>query len=282
MPELPEVETIVRYLNNHIRGKRILDFIPIGKNNRLFRDHKHPDEIKRRVIDKKIERIDRVGKNILIKLSDGTCLALHLMMTGKIFINPEEKTRVHDRMKLEFSGNTHLVFNDIRKFGRCRIIETPGKLFRRDALSISFAEFAHGLQDRKLPIKSALLNQNIVAGIGNIYADEILWYAKIDPQRSAGALKKDEARRIFRMVHYVLSAAVRAGGTSSRNYQRPDGSEGAYYKIRKAYQRTGQPCFRCGTAIKRIIIGQRSTHFCPKCQLLQKTKDGKKTLVLDI
>lgn len=267
MPELPEVETIVRYLQKHIRGKRILEFTPLRKNNRLFRYHREPDEIGKIVVGRKIKDINRQGKTVLIELEDGKCLALHLMMTGKIFINPQEPQRPHDRLRMRLSGKADFVFNDIRKFGWCRLLSAGDQTKVADALEISLQNFSAKIKGRRTPVKSILLDQKVVSGIGNIYADEILWYAKINPSRYARSLTETEIGKIFSQMRRVLRLAIQKGGTSSRNYQRPDGSSGGYYEIRKAYQRTGEKCQRCFEGIiKRVIIGQRSSHFCPVCQ----------------
>lgn len=264
MPELPEVETIVKYLRPKLVGRKILDL----KSNtpRLFRDHKNnPVEVRRIAVGRKIEEISRMGKNIIFRLSGGSCMLIHLMMTGKLLVDPKEKGK-HDRMVIILSGGTRLVFNDIRKFGRCRIIQR-GELTGEDALAVNFKKFKELIQSRNGKTKSTLLNQKILAGIGNIYADEILWYAGIRPLRKADSLKVGELSKLYKVMREVLNLAIKKEGTSSRDYRKPDGSEGGYYEIRKAYQRTGERCsLKDGGVIKRIIVGQRATHFCPKHQ----------------
>lgn len=264
MPELPEVETIVKYLRQHICGERVLGLQILSR--RAIRDHKNPAEIKKLVLGKCIQDIFRAGKYIIFQLSSGYSLATHLMMTGSFLLNPSDK-KVHDRVVFRLSHKKTLVFRDIRQFGRLRVIKPPLKLVGQDPLFISFGEFCNIFGLRTAGIKNLLLNQKLLAGIGNIYADEILWYAGISPQRKTSSLGKHELKKLYRSIKYVLGLAIRKEGTSSRNYRKPDGSEGGYYKIRRAYQRTGSKCLKNdGGIIKRIVLDQRSTHFCPQHQ----------------
>ncbi len=260
MPELPEVETIVRYLRPRLRGKRILGFET--KTARLFRDHKNPDEVRKAVLGRKITDLERVGKNIVFKLSDGNYFLLHLMMTGKLLWNPTGE-RKHDRLVLKLSENNKLVFNDVRQFGRCRIISPEKLLLGQDPLAIKFREFKNLLSGHRGALKNLLLNQKILAGIGNIYADEILWYAGVRPTRSGSTLTDAELSKLHGAIKKVLVLAIKKGGTSSRDYLKPDGSKGEYYEVRRAYQRQREKCARDGAIIKRIKIGGRSSHFCP-------------------
>jgi formamidopyrimidine-DNA glycosylase len=264
MPELPEVETIVRYLHPAIRGKRILD-VKV-KSRRVLRNHKNPQEFIRLVAGKRIKNISRFGKNIIFKLAGGTCFAIHLMMTGRLFLDPAEKT-LHDRLVFRLSGGKELVFNDIRQFGWCKVIPASRKLAGPDALSLTFKEFKSLLRGRRGIIKSILLNQGVISGIGNIYSDEILWYAGIKPSRRVDSLSEREIRLLYAAMKKVLVLAIQKSGTSLRDYRKPDGSEGGYYKIRKAYRRAGERCLRDGAIIKRVVIGQRSAHYCPRHQV---------------
>lgn len=263
MPELPEVETIVRYLRPRVVGKKILEMH--SDTPRLFRDHKNSGEVKRAVIGKNVIQLTRVGKNIVFRLSSGNCFLIHLMMTGKLLWNPEGERR-HDRMILRLSGGNKLILNDIRKFGRCRVVDFTESLAGADPRKLKFRKFKNLITGRRGAIKNLLLSQKILAGIGNIYSDEILWYAGIDPRRKAASLKDSELKKIYSATRRVLYRAIGAGGTSARDYLKPDGSRGGYYEIRKVYQREGEKCSRDGTAIHRIRVGQRSAHFCPKHQ----------------
>lgn len=263
MPELPEVETIVCYLRSEIRGKRILNVEVRGR--RVLRDYKDPKEFIKLVVSKRIENISRLGKNIIFELSGRTYFALHLMMTGRLFLNPAQRS-IHDRLIFQLSGKQKLIFNDIRQFGWCRVVFVPHMLVGPDALSLSLREFKNLIRRRGGVIKNTLLNQKIISGIGNIYSDEILWYARIKPTRKTDSLFGSEIDALYRATEKVLKLAIKKGGTSARDYRKPDGSKGGYYEIRRAYQRTGKRCVRDGAVIRRIIIGQRSAHYCPKHQ----------------
>ncbi|KKU04304.1 MAG: Formamidopyrimidine-DNA glycolase [Parcubacteria group bacterium GW2011_GWA2_45_30] len=217
------------------------------------------------VIGKKIKSVERFGKNIAFVLSSGNNLLIHLMMTGQILLNPDRKSP-HDRMRIDLSGGVRLIFNDVRKFGRVRLAANPQDLVGPDPLKISLAEFRNRLRKKNGIIKSLLLNQNIISGIGNIYADEVLWFAGIRSLRRGRDLSSAELSRLYRACRRVLKNAINKEGTTMRNYRKPDDSEGGYYAVRKVYQRTGEKCSRDGAIIKRIVVGQRATHFCPKHQ----------------
>ncbi|MBI2122457.1 MAG: bifunctional DNA-formamidopyrimidine glycosylase/DNA-(apurinic or apyrimidinic site) lyase [Candidatus Sungbacteria bacterium] len=273
MPELPEVETIVRYLRPRICGRRILSME--SGTMRLFRGSHHqritnPKRIykhtKRTVIGKEIKNVKRFGKNIALVLSSGDNLLIHLMMTGQILLNPKDK-KPHDRMEMRLSGGTRLIFNDTRKFGRVRLVKNPQSLVGSDPLRIRFNDFNKLVSSRTGALKSVLLNQQVLSGIGNIYADEALWSAGIHPLRKASDLSATELKGLYRACRSVLNTAIKKEGTTFRDYRKPDDSEGGYYAIRKVYQRTGERCSRDGAIIKRIVIGQRATHYCPKHQV---------------
>lgn len=266
MPELPEVETIVRYLRPLVRGKRILGFE--ARASWLFRSSREYTNLKsiyEYIKGRKITELSRVGKNIVFRLSGGKYFLIHLMMTGKLLWNPMGE-RKHDRLVIKLSGNNKLVFNDLRMFGRCQLISPEKLLLGQDAFTIKFAEFKNLFSGKKGMIKSLLMNQKILAGLGNIYADEILWYAGVGPTRDVSTLTALELERLYISVKKVLQLAIKKGGTSSRDYLKPDGSKGDYYEIRRVYQRTGEKCVRDGAIIKRIKIGGRPSHFCPRHQ----------------
>lgn len=260
MPELPEVQTIVNYLKPKIIGKKILDAESLA--DRTIRDHKNISEIRKRILGKKIIDVRRVGKQVVLQLSGQEYFLFHLMMTGKLLLNPPASSR-HDRFIIFLSGKNKLVFNDIRKFGKCRIINSTDDLTGHDPLKISLKVFLEAIKTKDKVIKIFLLNQRPISGIGNIYADEILWSAGVHPLRRTKSLADMEIKRIYQAMQDILNLSIKKGGTSSRNYRKPDGTEGEYYQIRKAYQRTGEKCARDGAKIQRIIVGGRSTHFCP-------------------
>lgn len=261
MPELPEVETIVRYLQPRIRGKRILGVK--ANTPRLFRDVPASGAISRSIMGKRVRDVSRTGKYIGFALDDGTYLLIHLMMTGKLILGSSPRERKYDRLTLRFSGGTVLTLNDIRKFGRVRLSRTPQSLVGRDPLRITLGEFRGILHGRKGMVKSLLLNQSVLAGIGNIYSDEILWTAGIHPRRKAETLSDAKLRSLYRSCRRVLALAIRKEGSSMRDYETPDGHTGGYYDIRKAYRRAGERCLRDGGIIQRLRVGSRATHFCP-------------------
>lgn len=263
MPELPEVETIVRYLKPRIRGRRILKLKVIEP--RVVRDHVHPWDLAKKVEGKKIKEVSRLGKCIIIRLSSGERLLCHLMMTGVLFWNPTGESP-YDRLVFQLSGGNTLVFNDIRKFGRCRAVPPQEEILGEDALSLTFQKFKSLIQARQGRIKPLLLNQNIISGIGNIYSDEILWHAGIHPLRRADTLTHSELQNLYNAARTVLKRAIRKEGSSMRWYRKPDGQKGGYYEIRKAYRKTGERCLRDQGIIQRLVIGGRSAHFCPRHQ----------------
>lgn len=262
MPELPEIETIVRFLKPRILDKEILSLEIFSK--RIIKELGSATRLNKKIVGQKIIGVDRAGKWIVFKLSSGEYFLFHLMMTGRLLLNPKDKNK-HDRLILFLSGNTKLVFNDVRQFGKCIITSTLINL-GEDALAIKFPEFRNLITTKNKIIKNFLLDQKNIAGIGNIYADEILWDTGIHPLRKTNTLKHFEILKLFQSVKNILRLAIKKGGTSSRDYRKPDDTKGEYYKIRKAYQRTGEKCSQCGGIIKRILVGGRSTHFCPKHQ----------------
>lgn len=264
MPELPEVETIVRYLRPRIRGKRIIKVAT--DTPRLFRDYKNPRDVVRKIEGMAIRDVSRRGKNIVFHLSNGKYFLMHLMMSGRLWLNPPSENP-HDRLILFLSGRNKIVFNDARKFGRCRLMNSLEGLAGKEPLEISATEFKDAILERNGAIKPLLLNQNIFAGIGNIYADEMLWYAGIHPLRKAADLRDGQARSLWNAMRRVLVKGIEKGGSSMRHFQSPNGDQGGYYDIRKVYRRTGEKCPCDGAVIKRIVVGQRSTHFCPLHQV---------------
>lgn len=272
MPELPEVETIVRHLRPKVIGKKIINLW--SDTSRLFRSRENLNRIKKEVLNKKIVSIERAGKNIIFKLNNDLNLLIHLMMTGKLLFNPKQEEKRFIRFFMELGGENILALHDVRKFGRVDLVkqsELQQKIkIGTDALLISKKDFKKILKNRKSAIKSILLNQSQISGIGNIYADEILWKAKVHPTRRADSLVDNEINLLLKSTRHILKTAIRKEGTSSRDYRKPDGTKGGYYRIRKVYQREGQKCEQDSGIIERIIVCQRSTHFCPKHQKTSK------------
>jgi formamidopyrimidine-DNA glycosylase len=261
MPELPEVETVVRTLRPALVGRRILnaEFLQL----RVLRGSPH--ETVGALTGRRIQSIERHGKFIAIRLDRGY-LVIHLGMTGKLLVNAEPTKWTHAIFTLD-QGILH--YDDQRQFGRIEYgIELPARVaaLGPEPLEITLEDFTARLKARRSPVKAVLLNQAVVRGVGNIYADEALFRAGVHPKRTAASLRKDRIERIYNAMQVVLAEAIESRGSSVSNYVDADGRRGSFQLAHRVYQRTGKPCTACGTEIKRIVVAQRGTHFCPKCQ----------------
>ncbi len=272
MPELPEVETIARGLQKTIVGKKI-------KNVRVTFPGIIKQESKsftKNVEKSKIINVRRRGKFMLIDLDNRKTVLAHLGMTGSLLLlRPSAPLNKHDHLILRFDETREeLRFNDQRKFGRIKSFHTPGELnipelikLGPEPLEISPSDFVNHFKRRKGRIKSALLNQQIIAGLGNIYADESLFEARIHPQRKADTLTPQALKRLHQAIQRILEKAIRAGGSSIESYCDINGKIGGFQLQHKVYGREGLPCKKCATRIRRIKISQRSSYFCPRCQI---------------
>lgn len=274
MPELPEVQTTVNDLKKRIIGKRI-----IGSWVDTPRIIKEPGikKLGRQIKGLKIQKIGRRGKNILIYLSKNKLLLIHLKLTGRLLIGNRflKNPKNYIRAVFYLSDKTALGFSDVRKFGKIifgdqKHIESLPDLadLGLDPLDNNFPvdEFKSLIRKEKRKIKLVLLDQEVIAGIGNIYSDEALWYAKIHPFTPSNQLTNNQLTKLYHAIRLVLKKSLRVRGSSMRDYRDTSGRSGGYIKIRKVYDREGLPCYRCGTKIKRIKMNVRSAHFCPKCQ----------------
>ncbi len=243
MPELPEVETIRRQLAQKIVGKK-LD-------------------------GKLIARVRRRAKLLIIDFQEGGSLLFHLKLTGQLIFNG--KPQASTRRVFYFNDGTSLVFNDVRKFGWWKTVKDTSKIekeFGPEALGVALLPFKDILKKHpKLRTKPLLMNQKLISGIGNIYSDEILFAAKINPLRKAGTLNIQEIRQIHRNIRKILAKAIKLRGTSSRDYLDASGRAGGYSSHLKVYGKTGKKCYRCQGMVKTVKIGGRSAHFCPNCQI---------------
>jgi len=267
MPELPEVETIVRGLKRQLINKKI-------SRLKVF----SPTVVRsgtdlRRIRGAKITDVGRRGKNILIFLDKNglaAALIIHLRMTGRLGGTPLSSK--HLRFAANFTDGTKLGLWDARKFARIEVAFFDNKEdilshLGPEPFSLSLAELAVLVARRpRKKIKDALLDQRFIAGIGNIYADEILWAAKIHPQRRLGSLGKKELAVLIKKIGEILRRAIRSRGTSLRDYRDYRGKRGGYMNKLQVYGRAGRPCPRCGKALSKIKNGGRGTHFCPRCQ----------------
>lgn len=273
MPELPEVETIARGLDKRVRGD-VIDSVWLGAHPEPLKST--AQEISAALTGSQITHVRRVGKHIVLDLlpkssrngKEARQWIVHLGMTGRMVVaSPDEEVPKHTHAIASLASGRELRFVDPRRFGRLSVaLEGPFTGSGSEPLTISPDEFAKLFHDRKTPIKAALLNQKLLHGVGNIYADESLFRAGIRPRRQAGRLTRDELNRLHAALKEVLREAIKLGGSSVSDYVDADGREGFFQLRHRVYLRTGQPCLVCRTPIKRILIGGRGTHYCPKCQ----------------
>jgi formamidopyrimidine-DNA glycosylase len=280
MPELPEVETVARTVDAHVRGDRIIDV--------WFTSHpqpfKTPPSVQAEALaGRHFLSVHRTGKHIVCELGPRTRKSdsleippeaqwiVHLGMTGQLLVTAQESpVAPHTHARLSLASGKELRFVDPRRFGRlefrdlgqCAAFCAPGA----EPLTIGAREFARLFQGRRLAIKAALLNQGLLSGVGNIYADESLFRAGIRPRRLAGRLKAGELEALRMALRRVLRQAIRLGGSSVSDYVDGNGERGFFQFEHRVYQRTGQPCVRCQTPIRRIVLAGRGTHYCPTCQ----------------
>lgn len=261
MPELPEVETVVRTLRPAIVGRRILNAELTGLRVIVGDARKTATALAGR----KIVAVERHGKFIAIRLDRGY-LVVHLGMTGRLLIDGALSKWTHAIFTLDRGA---LLYEDPRQFGRIEYgEELPARVaaLGPEPLEVSLEEFSRRLKSHRSPVKSVLLNQSVVRGVGNIYADEALFRAGVRPKRLASSLGADRVERIYHAMREVLAEAIESRGSSVSNYVDAEGHRGGFQNAHRVYQRTGEPCVNCRTPIKRIVVGQRSTHYCPKCQ----------------
>jgi formamidopyrimidine-DNA glycosylase len=261
LPELPEVETVVRSIAPHLKGHVVLR--AEVRSHRVTRQNFRQTEAQ--LTGATILGITRHGKQINIQLDRGT-LYVHLGMTGKLLWNAEEDK--FTRAVLDLDNGT-LQYNDIRQFGRFEFFTTVPELLGGkgpDALTVEFQTFHQRLKKHRGAIKAVLLNQAFIAGVGNIYADEILFAAAVHPRTPISRISVERAKRIHQHTLEILAAAVQMRGSSISDYVDSAGEKGGFQNLHQVYGRAGSPCERCGRAIRRIVIAQRGTHYCPGCQ----------------
>jgi formamidopyrimidine-DNA glycosylase len=301
MPELPEVETVARDLQRWVAGAQIVD-VEVHWDRTI----RHPQPAERFVAELRgavIERVGRRAKSVLLQLADGRVMTVALRMTGALVVaEPDQPDDRYARVVFRLADGRELRYRDVRKFGRIGLFEggslrvrrvprrnrsgTPrarvgvleapapyrvGDIFARHgpeplAPSFSARRLEDRLKGRSARLKTLLLDQSFIAGVGNIYADEALWLARLNPLRAANTLTHDEVGRLHRSIRKVLRQGITNRGASFSDYVGADGEPGANAERLAVYRRTGAPCLRCGRPIQRVVIGQRSAHFCPHCQ----------------
>ncbi|MDP3685366.1 MAG: bifunctional DNA-formamidopyrimidine glycosylase/DNA-(apurinic or apyrimidinic site) lyase [bacterium] len=307
MPELPEVTTIVRELNSLVRGKVIKD---IETDTPKLVRPLTVAQFRAAVRGKAFLGFRRRAKFILAALGASSrrrvpsrqspvssYLIWHMGMTGHpLYRNPQAEIRnpkvaaamrdpmnQHVRVTFHFTDGTWLEYADIRKFGKLELVRASDlsehsqlRKLGPDAVELARRpkEFCEKLSAQRRSLKVVLMDQHVVAGIGNIYADEILWTARLHPLLKSDRVHREQCTVLTRAVRTVLERAIRARGASIDDFRRVRGEKGRYQEIRKAYQRTGLPCSRCGTLIQRLVVGGRGTHICPRCQRISPTKNS--------
>jgi formamidopyrimidine-DNA glycosylase len=290
MPELPEVEVTRRRIAPRLVGRRIRR-VRTTSDSYLFLTP--PSRLRRGLAGRVVESLTRRGKYLLAELDGGGLLVIHLGMTGQLFaegassvrllsatarasLSPESqpgfRPDAHTHLRLFFEDEGCAVFlRDVRKFGKVLLL-APGERHPRlerlgeDALAVQGACLFRATRRRAVAIKSVLLDQSLIAGVGNIYADESLFLAGVRPARRAGRVTRRECDAIAEGLRSVLRRSIETGGASISDYVGPDGADGSYQDERRVYARTGAPCPTCAAPIRRTVIGQRSSHYCPRCQ----------------
>ncbi|MBI2679349.1 MAG: bifunctional DNA-formamidopyrimidine glycosylase/DNA-(apurinic or apyrimidinic site) lyase [Candidatus Koribacter versatilis] len=278
MPELPEVETIARGVAVSVRGERVESVWLSGRKQTL---NSPPRAIARTLEGARIDDVHRVGKHIVFELSRGGDVPppkkeqsaphpqfiVHLGMTGSLTVVPADKeTAKHTHAVLKLSSGRELRFVDPRMFGKLAIAKDRFRAPGHEPLDVGAEAFAALFKRTKAPIKSALLNQKLLSGVGNIYADEALFRARVRPRRRGTTLTHAELHKLFEALQAVLNESIKAGGTTFSDYVDAQGEWGNYQFDLRVYGREDEPCVRCKTPIKRIVISGRSAHYCRKCQ----------------
>lgn len=271
MPELPEVETIKNELAPRVVGQRLTRItIPDGR----VVCGGSAKEVHRGLLGQKIEAVERRGKYLVFRLSNGRSLVIHLRMTGSLLVDPRDIDR-YVRAVLHLSNGHRVVFIDRRRLGKMWLVDDVDSVICKlgpEPLDKSFtaAVLRERLHRHHIPVKAALLDQHIVAGIGNMYADEALFAAGIHPLKKADELSSKEIRTLHKKTRRILRAAIGSKGASVDTYVRPDGGLGTAHFNFKVAHRGGDPCPICGCPIERCVVQNRGTYFCPRCQPLDR------------
>jgi len=292
MPELPEVETTVRDLNKKVLHRAFIGVWAdpaILKKGRMIKKPGSFKEFKEKLKGKKIKKIWRRGKNIIFELSQGYFLLVHQKLTGHLLYGKwsmkggiwepakkgllAEKVNAYIRLLFTFNNGKMLALSDLRKFAKVELLTKEELKKELSSLGpeplekgFTLKKFKETLKGKKGKIKQVLMDQKVIAGIGNIYSDEILWEAKISPFRIVSELSGKELKDIYQALKKILRKAIKAKGASIIDFRRILGEKGGFDRLRKVYQKEGEKCDRCGAIIKKAKIGGRSAHYCPKCQ----------------
>jgi len=287
MPELPEVETVARGLQREISGSKIVS-VALRKTD--FIDN--PEAVERELPGRTVLRVERYGKFLLLRLSaneeaeegdEQAALLVHLGMTGALMPKKvSEPQAKHTHVVMMLGDGRELRYVDPRRFGRIAylagdVLARELQRFGADPLETGLEEFARRIHGRKARIKALLLDQSVLRGVGNIYADESLWKAKIHPAQLGAGLKREQVEQLYAALQRILKKAILLRGSSISDFLDAEGVPGEYQQHHRAYGREGKPCFRCETAVRRVIVAGRSSYFCPSCQRAprRRKKTGK-------
>ena len=271
MPELPEVETLAVQLARALEGRKISE-VEI-RNDSLLKTPRI--ELQDEIVGKQIVQVGRRGKYIRMDLSRDLSLWFHLGMTGQLFLeHPPSPPKSHTHFILSFlDSSDRLFYRDIRRFGRIALTSTAGDAFPegvkrlgREPQEWNLREWVLFFKERRARIKSLLLNQRVVAGLGNIYADESLHRAGIHPLRRASQVSREKLERLHEVIREILDEAIRFGGSSIDDFIHVDGGRGRFQEFHRVYGRVGRECFRCGAVIRTVKVSGRTSSFCPRCQ----------------
>ncbi|HOL90249.1 MAG TPA: DNA-formamidopyrimidine glycosylase [Candidatus Pacearchaeota archaeon] len=289
MPELPEVETTIRQLKTKVLNRTFVDFWT--DTPKIIKKPKNINDFKKQIIGKKILNLRHKGKNIIFDLSESKSLLIHQKLTGHLLFGEwkllnnkwvpvkknalAEKINSYIHLLFVFDNNKMMALSDLRKFAKVELWDKDklenSDVFKKIGIdpmdkNFTFKKFKEILKNKKGPIKKILMNQEIIAGIGNIYSDEILWDSKIHPLTKISSLEDKELKKIYLSIKKILKRAIKLKGESFSDYRLPSGEKGDFDKERKVYRRENQQCFRCKNSIKRVKINNRSAYFCPFCQ----------------
>jgi formamidopyrimidine-DNA glycosylase len=272
MPELPEVETVRVRIAPALEGRR-LDRVEILDHRLVMPEE--PFAVAAELEGERVAEVGRRGKYLVVRFESGRVLLIHLRMTGSLRHAaggslPDDPYR---RAVVRLDDGSDVAYRDVRRFGTWRLLEPDevepylSRRVGKEPLGrFTTRDLAARLDGRRIAVKSALLDQRTVAGLGNIYADEALWYARVHPLRPAGTLTEEETRRVHRGVRRALAAGIDRHGSTLRDYRLPDGTSGSMQDEFRVYGREGEPCDRCGTPIAKTRVGGRGTSYCPSCQ----------------
>lgn len=270
MPELPEVESVRRTLMPRIQGRRIVKVE--AREGKLLRPGL--GALRQGLTGRRVQGSDRRGKLLMLALEGGAYLAVHLGMTGQLIMAGQRPRADHIHVVMAFEdGGESLYYRDVRRFGflafcpdRASLLAGPLAKMGPDALGMAEALFVERLSGRKAPLKSLLLDQRVLAGVGNIYADEALHRAGLSPRARTAGLGREDLSRLHAALQQTLAESLALGGSSVKNFVDAQGRPGTFQEAHRVYRRTGQPCPTCGTPVEKMVLAGRSTHYCPRCQ----------------